>query len=332
MKIHSYPKLWTWPQAQIETILDHEFVIQEKYDGSQFSFGLREGVVHFRSRGAAVEPDTTDKLFSPSVTHIQSVAHLLEEGWTYRGEAFRGVRHNTKTYARAPAGHIVLFDVESIPGKFLDPKAVKDIAVALGVEPVRTIFNGSRTKEALSLIPWSVWLEGLLDDKSTLGDEVNVEGIVIKSYDQLTRLGQVMMGKVVSPEFKEQHKSNKDFKKGVDYAAALASDFRTEARWRKSVEHLRDRGSLESSPRDIGALLKELQQDFEQECAEDVAWQLWLHYRKTFLKHIGRGFPEWYKAELRREHGVSVQGSGGGLDEGDDCSVLESDSGEEPTT
>jgi hypothetical protein len=320
MKIHGYPKLWTWPQAQVETILDGEFVIQEKYDGSQFSFGLRDGVVHFRSRGAAVEPETTDKLFSPVVTHIRERTHLLREGWTYRGEAFRGPRHNTKTYERTPAGHFVLFDVEPIPGKFLCPALVKDVAALLGVEPVRTIFEGSRLPETVDFVPWSVWLEGLLDQYSTLGAEVLIEGIVIKAYDQLTRLGQVMMAKVVSPEFKEQHKSNKDFKKGVDYATALAGDYRTEARWRKAVSHLRDEGTLESSPRDIGPLLAELQRDFEQECADNVGRQFWAHYRKTILKGIGRGFPEWYKAELRR-----------GVDENVDTGFPESNRGE-PTT
>ena len=40
----------------------------------------------------------------------------------------------------------------------------------------------------------------------------------------------------------------------------LAEGLRTEARWRKAVQHLREEGRLERSPKDIGALLVELQE------------------------------------------------------------------------
>jgi hypothetical protein len=282
---------------------------------------MRNGDLHFRSRCAGLDGETTNKLFFPTVDHIQSVGHLLQEGWTYRGEAFKGPKHNTKTYHRAPAGNLVLFDVETLPGKFMDPANVRDIAAHLEVEPVRTIFEGTRLQETEEFVPWSVWLEGLLEQDSTL-EGTQLEGIVIKAYDKLTRLGQVMMAKIVSPEFREAHKSNKTFMRGTNYAAALASDYRTEPRWRKAVQHLRDNGELSNSQRDIGPLLKELQTDFEQECAGDVGRQLWEHYRKTILKGIGSGFPEWYKAELRREHA---------LNEGNGESVSGEDTGEEPT-
>jgi hypothetical protein len=37
-----------------------------------------------------------------------------------------------------------------------------------------------------------------------------------------------------------------------------------------------------------------------------VARELYTHYRKTILKSLSRGFPEWYKAELRKNAPTGV--------------------------
>ena len=46
---------------------------------------------------------------------------------------------------------------------------------------------------------------------------------------------------------------------------------RTPARWNKAIQHLRERGLLEDSPRDIGLILREIPEDVLKEDAADIS-------------------------------------------------------------
>lgn len=49
----------------------------------------------------------------------------------------------------------------------------------------------------------------------------------------------------------------------------LYDSYRTEARWQKAVQHLRDEGKLLGEPKDIGPLMAEIWRDLvEEEKAE----------------------------------------------------------------
>jgi hypothetical protein len=66
----------------------------------------------------------------------------------------------------------------------------------------------------------------------------------------------------------------------------------------KAVQHLRDVGTLEQSPRDIGNLIKEIQEDTKKECEEEIKKILFDHFWKNISRGITAGAPEWYKEEL----------------------------------
>lgn len=125
------------------------------------------------------------------------------------------------------------------------------------------------------------------------------------SYPSSLALGHRALGelllKFVSEAFKEIHQ--KEWKGSNptqnDVVQSLIAGLRTPARWGKAVQHLKEAGKIEGSPRDIGLLVKETQEDIERECAELIKDELY----KWAMPHIRRGvvagLPEWYKECFR---------------------------------
>jgi hypothetical protein len=269
-------------------------VVQEKVDGSQFTFGVIGGELHMRSKGAAIYSPVQDKLFRGASETAERLfgAGFLIEGWQYRCEAICGPRHNTKEYSRAPVGNVVLFDVDTgLEDRVSDPSCLEEIAGALDLEVVPTFYVG--------VVEDIVQLKALLDTKSMLGG-TNVEGVVIKNYARWGKDGKMLMGKIVSEDFREAHKLSwvKTNPGKGDVLERLRDAYRSERRWEKAVERMRDAGKLQDAPQDIGPLLKSVQSDVEEECAAEIAEAL----LKAFLPDIKRGstagLPEWYKARL----------------------------------
>lgn len=145
--------------------------------------------------------------------------------------------------------------------------------------------------------------EALMDTVSVLGG-VKIEGIVIKNYQRSLIINQsciqsITCAKLVSEEFKEVHRGRwkgEETKGGK--LEQFYNQFRTPARWAKAVQHLRERGELTETPKDIGALFKEVSIDIETEEKEFIMEQLYLMHRKDLLKHATHGMPEWYKKEI----------------------------------
>ncbi len=102
-----------------------------------------------------------------------------------------------------------------------------------------------------------------------------------------------------SKNFKEVAKDIwvKEYTKGGHWLAFLES-FKTEARWLKAIQHLRDGGVLENSPRDIGNLIKSIQQDIADEEKENIKNFLWNENKGDIFRYATKGFPEFYKSKL----------------------------------
>jgi len=294
--MHSYPKVYALGHAAIGGLLLDAVIVQEKLDGSQFSFTLGpKGTdgghdVVCKSRNKIIDQEAAG-MFHLAVEHVKSVAPRLTEGYTYRCEYLMKNKHNTLTYARVPKNNLVLFDVNTGHELYMHWKDVELQAKTLDIDCVPTLQTGrienpGRIKE-------------LLGDESFLGGPA-MEGIVIKNYGRFGRDGHVLMGKYVSEDFKEMH--TKDWKKrhpgGKDVLAEIGMSLCTQARWRKALQHLKERGEYTQSLRDIGALFKEVNQDTQQECAEEIKEVLFKWGWKGISKHITRGLPEWYKEYL----------------------------------
>jgi hypothetical protein len=75
----------------------------------------------------------------------------------------------------------------------------------------------------------------------------------------------------------------------------------TEARWRKAVQHLKEKGELRGAVQDIGPLMKEVALDFEAEEKDWFIEQVWEIMRKDALRRVQSGMPNWYKEQLTHD-------------------------------
>lgn len=300
-----YPKVWHMGHRTVEGMfVTGTTWVQEKYDGSQFSFirDIETGELICKSHHVILDLENPGKLFEGTVDHLKSVKDKIRTGWLHRGEAFMSNKHNTLKYDRTPAGHLVLFDVDVGHHAYLDPHETMGVADSLGVEAAQLIEEIDR--ENVTPLMLTTWLK----IPSSLGG-TKIEGVVMKNYDHMTAFDAPAFCKFVSEAFKEQHSRNLDWKQGKDLNNALGDTFATEARWRKSVQRLRDSGQLEESPQDIGILLKELNGDLLDEYGDELKERVWKPAWRTISRASTRGFAEWYKRELAFP-GASPQGDG----------------------
>ena len=292
-KLRSYPKSYNLGHKAIADLFKERVVVQEKIDGSQFSFGSINGALFLRSKRQDIHPGSEDKLFKMAVA---TAVRLFEEmvlvpEWIYRAEAVTSPKHNKLLYERIPEGGLILFDVDvGMEDRVADSATLAGIGKELGLEVVPTLFEG----EVTSLDD----LKTLLDSKSILGDTVTVEGIVIKNYNRFDLDGKMLMGKWVRDDFKEKINPEYDKPSKKEFVQILIDELRTEARWEKAIQHLRDDGTLTDSPKDIGPLIKEIQTDTLEEEAEYIMERLFNEAKGHITRGIVKGFPEFYKARL----------------------------------
>lgn len=290
MKLHSYPKVHALGHPAITDLLKDDVVVQEKVDGSQISFALIDEELHIRSKNAEVFGDNPNDMFAKAVEVIYSLRDRMEPGYIYRGEYLRAPKHNALEYGRHPKNHIVLFDVETGPSAFLPYVQVCNEAAELGLEVIPLVYSG-KAQDAAQLHDW-------MKTESFLGGPL--EGLVVKNYERFGRDGKVLMGKHVSEQFKETNKENwkKQNPSKNDVIQVLIAKYNNEQRWEKAVQHLREAGELEHSPKDIGALMKAVQQDIAEECEDEIKQALWNHAKGHILRGAAKGLPEWYKQKL----------------------------------
>jgi len=292
--LSSYSKVFAIGHPQIQELFSGEVFVEEKVDGSQFSFGLKDGKLTMRSNGCDQTGSDGDKLFNLARESVIAVEDKLFNGFVYRGEYFSKPKHNTIAYDRIPRNHIMIFDIDTTgQNNYMLYDAKKDEAERLGFECVPLLYRG--VVENLDRI------KSFLDMDSVLGGS-KVEGVVCKNYDRWTRDGKTMMGKFVSEAFKEKNSIDwKDRNPGrKDVIEQIIEEYKTEARWEKAIQHLRERGLVHDDPSDIGALIKEIGEDFVSECAEEIGARLFLHFEKALVVGIRRGFPEWYKERIAK--------------------------------
>lgn len=314
--LSSYPSIYAVGHRAVKDILTGSVCIQEKVDGSQISFGIDEAteLLHIRSKGAEVHTMAPDGMFKQGVEAVLAVADKLTPGWTYRGEYLRVPKHNALAYERIPQNHIIIFDVERSLQDFLPYPEMQVEANRLDFETVPLLFDGEWNSDIGAF-------KGLLETNSILGG-VKIEGVVIKNYALFGPDKKVLMAKYVSEAFKEAHAESWGVgaKKHSNIVDSIIAGLRTPSRWYKAVQHLREAGLLEDSPKDIGLLFREVPADLEKECSEMVKDALYDHFWPQIRRGATAGVAEWYKELLLKQQfekpaEVLVEGSDGKLSE-----------------
>lgn len=302
--IPSYPSVYALGHAALDGLLDGDVLIEEKVDGSQFSFGVIDGMLSARSKGKDLVMDAPERMFERAVETARALEPLLTPGWVYRGEYLQKPKHNTLAYSRVPEQHVILFDVMVGPETYADPETKRAEAKRLGLEVVPT-FAAGRLDSLEALQEWC-------ERESCLGGAM-MEGVVVKNYARFGKDKKTLMGKYVREAFKEAH--SREWKTAnptrADVVDSLIVGLKTEARWRKSVQHLRERGELRGSPQDIGPLLKEVQADIRKECEEEIKAALFHHAWPRIARAVVAGLPQWYKDDLAADQFPAPLSTGG---------------------
>jgi hypothetical protein len=268
-------------------------VIQEKVDGSQFSFAMLKGQLRIRSKGREIFQDAPDSMFRLGVEYVQSIQDRLVPEWIYRSEYLCKPKHNALTYSRVPNNYIALYDILVGREAYATTDMIAQQADALDVEAVPCFMHMTGN------LPLAGFQE-LLKQESFLGGQT-IEGVVVKNYDLFCeQTGHVLMAKYVSEHFKEVHQREWGAANpsGKDVVQGLIEAYRTSARWEKAVYRLRDDGKLENSPRDIGNLIKSVWPDIVEECEADIKEVLWKHFSKQVARGVTAGIADWYKKRL----------------------------------
>lgn len=280
--------------------------VEEKIDGSQFSFGMVSGVntlsgasiyeLCIRSKGCTMIVDAPEKMFSFAAETAKRLAPLLHPGWTYRCEYLRTPKHNTLVYKRIPKDHLIIFDIEIGECNFLPYTEKMVEATRLGLETVPLLFEGTITDlETFRLF---------LNLQSILGGQ-NIEGVVVKpvGYGLFGKDKKVLMGKFVSEAFKETHAGEWKQRNSTagDILEQIIRKYATPARWQKAVIHLHEKGLITDAPQDIPLIMKEVVSDTMLDSVLDIQQELldyaWPHVQRGLTK----GLPEWYKEFLLKK-------------------------------
>lgn len=189
-------------------------------------------------------------------------------------------------------GWLVLFDVRLSTGMYLNPSEVCSLAERMGLTPVPT---------HVTVLPMGPERDEKLQDMMTAVSVLGgpVEGIVIKNYslEHPERPGHPMTAKLVRPEFKEKHSETFCHKErsGQDHIQRIINQLKTEARWCKAIQHLREAGTLEKVEKDIGPLVREIQRDVLEEEKDWIGQQLFEIFSKDIAKGVVQGFAQYYK-------------------------------------
>lgn len=295
MSTGPFPKILHIGDKQIASLFDGPVEITEKVDGSQLGFGKEYGQLFVRSKGKEQDLDNPDKMFVDAVEYIKTIKDRLPDNYAFYGEYLQKPKHNTLAYDRIPKNHIALFGVYDYETKeFYNYEAIKTWAEILGVDAIPMVFQGMATPDMV--------LPLVKDRVSYLGGQ-NIEGVVVKAYKPWMFLNQipltVMSGKYVTEAFKEVHHKNwKAENTGKGRLEVAALQYRSEARWNKAIQHLRDAGELTGTPKDIGPLIKEVKRDVIEEEKEAIKAELWSIFGEQFTKAATDGLPQWYKEKI----------------------------------
>ena len=295
MQLPNYGKIWGIDELWIEKFPTINWNVQEKLDGSQFSFGLVNDVLVCQSKNTQLDLKHPNKMFSKAVAWCVENKERLDPCYIYRAEALNSTRHNHIKYDAVPDCGFVIFDIENkLDGRI--PLLSGDVyyeCLRLSIPCVDTQSLQLADVENSLLKLWSK-----LPTISMLGGKP--EGFVFKSNTHKDDFGYPLRLKLVSSEFKERANKPKQLKQNNSVVDKIVEVLATEARWRKAVQHVAEQDGDMHGNQSIPALLKELSTDTMVEEQDYIQNILWREYWPKINKALANQFVAWYKAQQEK--------------------------------
>jgi len=293
-----YTKILNFGDAKLKDFLQGNIHVEEKIDGSQFRVFCYKKERIFGSKATNLN-EVGYGMFTQGVEEVTEALEKIKfpKPTMIYGEYLTKLKHNCIIYDRIPKHKVIIFDIV-IDGEYLSYKDKAKWCKENDFEVVPILWEGDGKDLSLELI------QDLVKCKSKLGD-TQIEGIVIKNYEKHHTidylLGKPMFAKFVREDFKERN--TKEWKKNnkSNFLEALYKSYNTEARFEKALQHLKEKGELDGSPKDIGLLIKEVSLDLKTEEEDNIKTELFKYFWKTLSKVATKGLPQWYKNKLAEE-------------------------------
>lgn len=300
-----YPKVLSLGQPLIADIFSHPVEISEKIDGSQCRIHLTDDLVQCGSKN--VTP-ADEKMFR--IAHQQAERIWNERIWRTHGsdvtlfaEFLNKEKHNVLAYDRVPLNNLYLFGAIS-DDKHLQTSELIELAADLQIESPN-IFASQKIVES------QVDIEEFLELQSVLGD-IKVEGVVIKQYNETypallastqAFFGYPMAGKLVRDDFKERLNKEWSGKKQRETPLAkVATEFFTDARFHKAIQHLEDEGKITYEMSDLKDIIPEFYNDLvDEEHDEIVKLAMMDFWRQLKRKSDNFAVQEWKKYLIEQQ-------------------------------
>lgn len=277
-------------------------VVEEKIDGAQLTFEVREGQLVAGSRRHVLDPTRAPRRFRAVLSELRPATERMTPGLIYRAEVVAQPQAVTLAYERPARGLAVLFDVNRPDGSFLDPDARLVEAERLGMDCVPVLHAGEVTPALLTQL--------IATSTPLLGGE-RIEGVVVKAADDLSA-GR-LMGKFVADDFREVHVA--DWSGDTDprsMVQSLAFSVSTPARFRKMVAAMAEDGVLTGTRSDIGEFCRRTIANVAEEEGEELReqWHAYWEQRpkanhtgaSAMMKNLNRQVNDsaaiWFKTEL----------------------------------
>jgi hypothetical protein len=273
-----------------------EVEVTEKIDGSQFVFGMdEEGKFVCRSKGQLIDMEHPG-MFALAVEQAKRIfSESIYTGCSnlyFHTEFLMKPKHNKLCYNRVPLNNLYLFAMWNY-NYWEKIDIVIACAKDMKIEPPNVI----ATAKEMSVASIEIALNTFFELDSILGG-CKIEGVVFKNYTQVNRNNDIACCKAVRPEFQEIMKQrSKSINKDAKLEDFLNS-FKTEARWDKAIQHLRDKGLLADTPKDIGMVIAETLRDLEEEYGVMIKDFLYKHFMRKINQRTIKGLPEYYIKKL----------------------------------
>ena len=150
MQVSDYSNIYQLGSRNARNLFDGGLlVVQEKVDGSQFSFANVGGTLHCRSKNNAVDQNTAVRAFKTA--QLIFATGTMLDGMVVRGEVLDKPKHNVLKYDRTPVGGIILYDIEC-------PERSGNYESPNGLLFIRRVSGGSRSCPPSRTKPLNPWI------------------------------------------------------------------------------------------------------------------------------------------------------------------------------
>lgn len=300
-----FPKVLGLGQPLLSEIFDDPIDLTSKIDGSQCRIHLTESNVQCGSKNV----DMADmKMFD--LAYQQADRIWKEKVWWTFGdditlftEFLNKPKHNVLKYDRVPRNNLYLFGALN-DGKHLKTEELIELANELQIEPPHIIVSQVKIDNPDDLNKY-------LETESVLGG-TKVEGIVIRNsykfYPPLLVSTMVfadypLVGKLVRDDFKER--LNKEWSGKKQREAPLSkvtTEFLTEARFHKVIQHLADEGKITYEMHNLKSIIPEFYRDLvDEEHDEIVKVAMEEFWRQLKRKCDNVAVQEWKKFLIKKQ-------------------------------